>query len=480
MARRYRLWVEKDGNGQALTCGMTALTAPKERSIPSQWEGQPEVDGFPFGGSWALLLALLDLERYIQPEEWLVNPTEGRLEELTANEDIPRPDWPSWKEFAARADAPYLATSDQDHPLVWFPGTDGEWYGFLLDTGVMQGRTHWWVPGMERLETDPTTGEQYMVMSPIHEERPGSKTLREVLSSAPQGLFDVNDRTRLTLREVLEEVFAEYTQEEIARFRFYVYKSDPGHKLLFETRSIVENETGRRAGYALPSSPNVFFMDTQYEPYAFETIEAMRECISALAWTWLSPLARRWSPVLRTDFGIEFGHDPNVTQVETAKRLASLSPRQKFALTCTGVGGRPGGGDPLQGLLSKVRAERELVPGSAQRVVPSLLEKAKDEFWSGSPTDEAKNERKKQTSAARRQLAGSARIREVFTTTDLFAAAAWQLEWAVEAVKVLLSCPHPGCGRAFFREHPAERFCPQHRDTASRKRRSTLRKRRNE
>ena len=63
--------------------------------------------------------------------------------------------------------------------------------------------------------------------------------------------------------------------------------------------------------------------------------------------------------------------------------------------------------------------------------------------------DEEARQARRETEAARRQLT-AAHVRDEFTTTDIFAVAAQQLIWAVEAGLKLRACPHPDCGTAFL------------------------------
>jgi len=83
---------------------------------------------------------------------------------------------------------------------------------------------------------------------------------------------------------------------------------------------------------------------------------------------------------------------------------------------------------------------------------------------------EVQQARREQTEAARKQLTGATRVRDEFTTTDIFAVAAQQLMWAVEAGLKLRACSHPGYGRAFmiFPKEYRPRYCPEHRSEMAR------------
>lgn len=73
------------------------------------------------------------------------------------------------------------------------------------------------------------------------------------------------------------------------------------------------------------------------------------------------------------------------------------------------------------------------------------------------------------------RLARTSHPAEYAVTTDVWAAVALQVQWAVDANLVLLACPHPGCGRAFFRDQRGARYCPAHRSPAARQARSRWR-----
>ncbi len=454
MARAFELWVDRDTEtGRVTRCGMSPLSKQDE-SHPGHgpWERLARASEGPLatGGPWALLLRLLNFERRIQPQGWPFGPTGGLLEWIKANEAFPSPDWAAWKAFGEELGVPYFVTDDHGRPVLWFPATDGEWYGFMFHFGLQPGQWNWWVAGQPLRYEPGSGGSTLAIMGETHKPRPTLLSLEELLNSLPSGLFEVNAEERLSLREALDMELQRHAAEERDRCRFFVYHPlSPGHG----------NPWGEDTSFGL------------------QTLEAVRKHLCGYAWLWLSPLAGLW-PVMRHEFGAEVNGDPNIDKPETAEKLGALTPRQKYAMTRLGTSAWPQlGHDPLADFRKRVRRGSDVAPAGAPRIVSSLVQQAQDEFWRAVETPRGRQARQRETREARRRLIRSATIREHYVTSDIFGAVALQLEWAVEAELTLLACPHPGCGVAFFREaHYHGRFCPAHRGDAARQARSRARR----
>lgn len=452
MGRGYRLWVERDrSKGTVIGCGASPLTARDEagpgRENWQRWARPYREDRAGVWGPWGLLLRLLNVERAYPPPRNHDLTIDREIAEWhhRNREELPEVDWEAWTAFAGDVKAPYLLARERGHPLLWYPAADGQWYGFLFNFGLIPGRWYWWVPGTERVEFLPD-GSRRIIFGQRHEERPAGATMRELFASLPPSLLEVDSRERLTLKEALDEVLRRHAVEERDRCRFFVYRP--------------QDDVGDWDG-----------------PLGVATLEAVREWLDGLAWTWLSPYVHFWHFVLRTEWGREFGDDPNCKKEETAERLVRMTPKERFARTVAQAGG-----DPIAGLLRDLEPEAGVEPGVSPRLLASLIEKARlsvSRRGAGSMPESAWESERQQVSYARQRLAGSARVREEYVTTNVFAAVAKQLQWAVEAGLTLLRCPHPGCGRAFFRE-PGHRgrYCPEHRSDAARQQRSRQRRKR--
>ena len=430
-----------------MSCGLAPMSRVDEGG--KRLAAPTTHDSLALSKPWALLLRLLDMDRTIQPDGWPFPRGEDWFQWRQANEGLRRPDWPAWKEFAAESAAPYLLAEDHGRPVMWLRANDDEWYGVMFHFGMQPGRMNWWVAGQPlRYETAPDGGT-LIITHEVHEPAATVHTLNGLEKAVPPGLFAVNAEHFLTLREALDSELQRHPAEERDRCRFYVYPAmSPGHG------GLTEEDT----------------------PFALQTVENTRNWICKHAWIWLSPLVGLWDPVVwRADMAIEIAGDPNIDKPETAAKLAKLKPRRKYAMTCAGCGGRPGSGDPFKWLLERVHPEVDVVPAGAPRIVQSLLDQARDEFWATADDERTSQARRQAAQAAKRRLRDSSVRRDVFITSDIFAAAALQLEWAVDAELTLLSCPHPRCGRAFFREAGyAGRFCPDHRSAAARQQRSRM------
>ncbi|MDA8064636.1 MAG: hypothetical protein M0031_03895 [Thermaerobacter sp.] len=429
MARSYLLWANRGKQTKAVVgCGMLPLYRRDEQASPAKWweRQDPAVEKyFPLSGDWELLLRLLNMERQIQPPSWS-GAGSAMMEWHKLNAGLPFPDWDMWKLFALEAEGPYLLTDDQEHPLLWFPGTDGEWYGFLFNFGLIPGQWHWWVPGMERVESDPGTGRRMIIMGEAHSEEAAGKTIRDLLGNLPLDLFKVDTDRFLSLQEALEIELRRHSQKEIDRCRFVVYRAQrPVHSF-------------------------------DGEPYALQMLETLRQDICQLAWTLLSPHIPFFDAHLRS---VLAGNDPNVMLPATAEKIKAMPTEKRLARIIAHLGT-----DPLAPLLARLEKTVGAVSAGEARIMPELTRVAR----SRDPRE------REEAEAARRQMIEAAQLREECRTTDVFAAAAQQLEWAVEAGKKLRSCPHPGCGKAFLTDDLRRRYCPEHRDERVRSQRHRL------
>ena len=336
MARAFRLWLEPDPDPVPghLAARAARLTAdPGRFDARAPW-AQPEVDPeWPLGAPWGLLLAFLNLERRVPPYDW---PRQSLIERLA-------PDWEDWKRFQRETGAPYLLAEDQGHPLLWFPATDGEMWGFLFNFGLRGGGGwYWWVPGTQRVVKDPNTGATMLIMGETHPEVPDGKTLRDLLAEAPAaGLFDVAATQFLTVQEALDGELQHHVADERNRCRFFVYPATvPAHGL------------------------------TSDGTYGLQTLDAQREAIASVAWSCLSRQPALWDPVRSADWRSEIGGhaNPEPDDAETEKNLAARAPADRYRRmgTRTFWGPTQQGfaydGDPLAPFLERLTPEPRVVP----------------------------------------------------------------------------------------------------------------------
>ena len=422
------------------------LTADPGRFAPrvpwAQSEADPE---WPLGAPWTLLLAFLNLERRVPPWDW---PTHQEIDVFKPNRD-------DWKRFQRDAGAPYLLTRDQGHPLLWFPSADGEMYGFLFNFGLQLGQWHWSVPGTERVVRDPETGGTMIIMGERHPEEPDGKTIRELQTEAPPGLFDVDTTQFRTLKEALDGELRHHPGDERNRCRFFVYPAAAkGH------------------GFG--------------KPYGLQTLEAQRQGLAALARTWLSPHPALWNVFVTHDWRRELGGHANPEEGDrkTEDALAAIPAAERFRRTCAQAGG-----NPLQPLLDRLRPAPQAGYATSPRVLPALQVKASGGREAGAAgtsglsakgVEVGRRHREAQTAAAKRRLARASGVQEVLGTTDLFATVAQQIMWAVQVGVTVRACPHPGCGRAFVPESGKHRYCAEHRSGTARSQRTHSRRSREE
>ena len=443
MGRGHRLWAERDkSTGVVTSCGSMPLLADLREVGREDWNrwAQSSEEGGSWG-PWGLLLRLVNVERsYPRPRNHNLTVDRELVEWWKRNRDeLPGVGRESWTAFARDVAAPYLLTTEQGHPLLWYLGPDEEWYGFLFNFGLIAGQMHWWVPGTERVEFGPA-GSDRVIVAERHEEQPAGATLREVFTALPAGLMEVDSRDRLTLEEALDEVLQQHRAEERDRCRLLIV-----HPARWEG------------------------------PAGLATLERERSGVDEMAWTWLSPYVPWWAPRLRAEWGKELADDPNCKHPETAVRLSQMPPHERFARTVALYGG-----DPLALILRHLQPEAGIQIFGEPRLVPSLVRKTQPrtdvpEMDSEPPWVAA--EASIQESLARRQLARSSGIREDHLTTNVFAAAAKQLQWAVSAGLKLLRCPHERCGAAFLvRRGERAKHCPKHRAPAARQERSRQRR----
>lgn len=432
MARQFRLWLEQmNGVPAARVAPITNIqTDPASATMPL------DVDS-SLGGAWALLLAFLDLERRVPPTKWPQQQyVSGRA-----------PDWEDWKRFQQATGAPYLSAEDQEHPLLWFPATDGEMWGFLFNFGLRPGQWYWWVPGTQRVLKDPNTGTTTIIMGEAHPEGADGKTIRELFVEAPAGLFDVDATRFLTLQEVLDGELQHHPAEDRNRCRFFVYSA----------------------------AAHVHFLSEMPE-YGMQTLEAQREALASTAWTCLSPHVAFWDvftvPFWRAEVS---GHvDPNPDDPEAEAKLAKMPPAERFARLQNRCFEGPDqqafaiGVNPLGPFLERLSPAPRVALSTSPRVLPNLQQKADGAF----PPETAPTYRHEQQRAAKRRLGRAVVVGEAYITTDIFAAVAQQIVWAVQCGLTIRACPHPGCGRAFVPETGKYHYCPEHRDATARSQRA--------
>lgn len=338
MARKYRLWAERSKeSGVVVGCGLEALTKREEREPPTSfWEQLGRFDSETSGGSWDVLLRLLNMDRRFPPSNWPIDTY--WLEQ--------NPDWEDWKSFGCEVGAPYFLTDDQGHPLLWFPTTDREWYGILFDFGLVEGQWHWWVPGTERYEVE-SDGSVRIIMGERHDESPGGKTIRDFVAGLPPAYFNVDTETQLSLQEAIEGELRRHSQEEVDRCRFFAYH---------------------------PLSP-AHGSHSKYGELGLQTLEDVRYVICSFAWTWLSPHVAFWNPFIVTDWRLSIGGhaNPDPRDPKTERKLTRLRPQQRFARTVTQIGR-----DPLEFWLQRLEKISGVSVDRATRNRSSLNEKARD------------------------------------------------------------------------------------------------------
>lgn len=440
MAREFRLWMEPDPVTARPAARAARVPPPQRVPRPAQPEGDSD---WPLGGPWALLLAFLNLERRVPPPDWPRHQEGMHL----------APDWDAWRQFRRETAAPYLLTMDQGHPLIWFPATDGDMWGFLFNFGLRGGGGWYWaVPGTERIIRDPTTGTTTIILGETHPEVPDGKTIRELLEAAPHGLFDVDRTEFLTVQEVLDKELRRHSADERNRCRFIVYPAAaPSHE-----RLIPHTELG------------------------LQTAEAQRENIALVAWTCLSPQVALWGDIQTYDWRLEIGgHSmPEPDDDATERELARLTPAERFRR----MAGEPfwdqeqnrwglrlaPDGNPLARFMQRRAMVPRFVPETSARVLGSVRRKAAGHF----APEAAPEHRREQQQAAQRRLGRAMAVKEECITSDIFAAVAQQVVWAVQVGLTIRACEHPECGRAFIPETGKYRYCPEHRGGTARSQRS--------
>jgi len=450
LARGFRVWLERDeATGQPVARAARIFAGRPSVLATEPWLSPVGADTrWPFAGPWALLLAFLNLERRVPPYDW---PRHQWVECCA-------PDWDDWKRFQQETGAPYLLAEDQGHPLLWFPASDGEMYGFLFDFGLQSGRWSWWVPGTERVVHDPHSGTTMMIMMEGHPEGADAKAIRELLDQAPPGLFDVDPAQFQTLQEALDSELRYHPPEERNRCRFFVYPPGaPAHEL------------------------------TTHSTYALQTLEARREWLASMAWTWLSPQPALWNEFLSDDWRSELGGhaNPEPEDAETERRLAAMTPAERFARTPAQTFWGPDmvqfalGPNPLGAFLKRLTPDPRAEVTTSPRVLSAIRRKASGAMERDVPdapgvrgAETRRQARQQQMRAARRRLGRALTVGDALTTTDIFAAVAQQVMWAVEFGLTVRACGHPRCGRAFVPETARHLYCPDHRDGTARAQRA--------
>lgn len=450
MARAFRLWVEQDPvTGQAGARARRVHAVPG-RGIPAKPWAETDTDAeWRLGAPWALLLAFLNLERRVPPYDW---PRHQWIEGY-------EPEWEDWRQFQRATGAPYLLTEDQGHPLLWFPAADGELWGVLFNFGLRGGGGwYWWVPGTERVVRDPTTGGTMIIMAEAHPEAPDGKTIRDLLAAAPPGRFEVDPAQYLTVQEALDGELQRHAADERNRCRFFVY----------------------------PAGAEVHGRSLRPE-YGLQTAEAQREALASIAWTCLSPQPALWNAMFCADWRSEVGGhlNPEPDDPEAERRLAAMAPAERFARIPAQTFWGPShqafadNGNPLVRFLDRLTPAPRIAPTTASRVLTRLQEKAAGALEAEAPSPTTLRElesgsraRREQAVAARRRLGRALAVGEAYTTTDIFAAVAQQIVWAVQVGLTIRACGHPHCGRAFIPETGKHLYCPEHRSGTARAQRA--------
>lgn len=180
------------------------------------------------------------------------------------------------------------------------------------------------------------------------------------------------------------------------------------------------------------------------------------------------------------------GHgNPEPNDAATERRLVSLPPAERFARlpTRTFWGAAQQGftheGNPLAPFLERLTPGPRVVPTTSPRVLTNVQRKAAGALDADAPAPTTEREaelgsraRQEQVQAARRRLGHALAVGEAFATTDLFAAVAQQIVWAVQVGLTVRACPHPTCGRAFVPETGRHLYCPEHRSGTARSQRA--------
>ena len=221
--------------------------------------------------------------------------------------------------------------------------------------------------------------------------------------------------------------------------------------------------------------------------YGLQTVEAQREVLASIAWTCLSPQPALWDSMVCDDWRSEMGGhaNPEPGDAETERRLAGMPPAERFARMPAQTFWGPSqqafafGGNPLAAFLARLTPDPRVAPTTSMRVLPGLQRKAAGAVDIDAPTPTTEREaevgtcaRQEQVQAARRRLGRALAIGEAYTTTDIFAAVAQQIVWAVERGLTIRACGHPKCGQAFLPETGRHLYCTEHRSGTARSQRS--------
>lgn len=404
-------------------------------------------DAEPMAEPWQLLVAFLNLHRRIPLESWPRASEDARRVRDAAQADIPAMDLQAWNQFAAAVHVPYFATMDFDRPVLWVKAQTGLWYGFEFHFGLQPDRWNWWVAGQPlRVVPDDTPGRFRLVMLEQHAAAAESLAIDDLLAALPPTWFPPDPDT-LSLRAILDEELRQHSAEERNRCRFYVYPFDsPAHG----TDAWSEGSFG------------------------LQSLAATYGGLEELAWTWLSPLVEFWAYDIRAAIALNVAEDPGLERASTVTRLQQLTPQQKWVMVADGVDGYPGLGDPFGPLWSRIQ-RLTVVRARGDRRITEALRRAATGHFPLTTDAAAPATRSWIQTTAKDRLARTSHPVEYSVTTDVWAAVALQVQWAVEAQVTLLACPHPGCGRAFVRNEPGVQYCPDHRSVAARQVRSRWR-----
>ena len=199
-----------------------------------------------------------------------------------------------------------------------------------------------------------------------------------------------------------------------------------------------------------------------------------RKALACVAWTCLSQQTEFWDQMVTYDLRGELGRNAGPEPGAMERRLVALSPVERLARMPTRRFWGPAGqgfahaGNPLAPFLERLTALPRLSPATSPRVKAAVQRKAAGTF----PAETAPEHRQQQQRGARRRLGRALAVGEAFTTTDLFAAVAQHVMWAIQGGLTIRACPHPGCGRAFIPETGRHRYCPEHRSGTARSERA--------